>query len=408
MRPPWFLVLTVSCGGIRDYVPRSAPLSPSGIEAWLQQAAAPLEQGLLQADAVPVPPFQFFAVHYRRDIVIETSHPRWSMHEYAEVDVGGQRLWIAKDSTTSGVQIVTADLPKLREWLPEVPIPRRRGLVRVEDRSQGQTLDLTLHYETPLGEPTEVSFAARPRKQLEKKRNSSTFDHSQQAASVLLDVRRRQTKAQASVRYGDREARIRKVLALVPVQALLEQLQAGIAAASMRVSTSSNGRAARVERPFPGTPWPTESIEGWGWSGKDGTGRLSHTGHGVTHELFFEGGGLSRVRLRVDTLSKPALELRLSGSLPDSTRPFEGPVVRHFVAWVGGQPHGHGAITAKWNGDSSEFRMTPEAPYWFARRPVSSRVLPVEEGYRVESRIIDPSSGAPRPVVVDSVPTAAP
>jgi hypothetical protein len=345
-----------------------------------------------------VPPFQLFAVHYARDIVIETEHPHWTMHEYAQVNVGGQTVWIAKDSDPAGVQVVTADLPNLETWLAEVPIPRRRRPVQVDDRSEDGRIDVTLQYETPLGERTTVTFSATPRATIERKRNSSTFDHSQQAASVLLDVRRRQTKAQASVQYADSPARIRKVWGLVAVKALLEQLQGGIAAASMRVTPVANRSGLRIERPHPKTPWPTRSDELWRWEGEGGTGRLAYAAHGARHFLTFRSGGLAEAEVHVDGLDGPALHLRLSAPLPDPTRPFETPVERHFVLWVGGQPQGYGTITASWRDGSAEFRLHPKAPYWFERRPVVSHIRPLEGGHRVESRIVDPNTGALRTV----------
>ncbi|HJL43618.1 MAG TPA: hypothetical protein RMG48_20090, partial [Myxococcales bacterium LLY-WYZ-16_1] len=311
MRTRWRMVPTASCGGVRDYLPQSVPLSGPRIVRWLAEASDPAQRVAPETRQVPVPPFQLFAVHYAKDIVIETEHPHWTMHEYAQVNVGGQTIWVAKDSDPAGVQVVTADLPNLETWLAEVPIPRRRLPVHVDDRSKDGRLDLTLRYQNPLDEFTTVAFSATPKAKIERKRNSSTFNHSQQAASVLLDVRRRQTKAQASVQYADEPARIRKVWGLAAVKALLEQLQGGIAAASMRVTPAANYPGLWIERPHPETPWPTRSEESWLWEGTGGTGQLTHASHGARHVLTFRTGGLAEAEVHWDGLEGPALQLRL-------------------------------------------------------------------------------------------------
>lgn len=400
------LISGVSCGGVRDYLPHAPALSEARAARWLEERNQPLVQAPPEELAVPVPPLQFFAVYYEQDIVIETQDPRWSMHEYARVRIGDETVWMAKDSDPKGVQTATADVDHLEQWLPEVPIPRRSGPVRVEDRSEGDTLDVTLSYRNPLGDETHVEFRATQKSKLERKRNGSTFDHSQQAASVLLDVRRRQTKAQAAIRYGDTEPGLRKVLGLVAVKALLEQLQAGIAAASMHVRLQSGGLS--LVRPHPGVVWPTRADESWTWEGSQGTGTLTHGAYGVRHRLRFERGGLAEARVEVQGLEGTALRFELSAPLPDATRPFEGPVERRFVMWVGGLAQGYGQVVATWSEGGTDLRVLPEAPYWFERRPVASRVSKSHPGYRVESRILDPKTREPREVQRDPVDASEP
>ncbi len=373
-----------ACAGLRNYVPAGPPLSSTAREAWLASSAEPVGQG--PTEAVPVPPLQLFAVHYDADIVIEPVHDTWQMHELARVVVGDEALWMAKDSDHDGVQTVTAELDDLETWLPEVPVPRRTGPVQVTEHSASSPLDIALAWPTREGQQAAVTFRATQSPRDEKKRNTSTFNHSRQAASVLLDVRRKRLGGvQATVGYDDAPHPIRRVLGLVPVKALLVQTQGGVAAASFAARREDDGLT--LERPFPGEPWPTRGSEAWSWDGTGGTGVLTHTAFGTTHTLRFVEGGLASARVDVDGLSAAGFELELSAPLPDVTRPFSGPVVRHFAARVNGQPHGHGVVAVRADGEAVVVDLTPHAPWWFADRPVQSVITPTPQGWRVESRV---------------------
>lgn len=389
-----------SCAGVRDYLPEKSPLSEDARQAWLAGSVRPSPQSGPPEDVAPVPPLQLFSAYYPRDIVLETRKSGWTMHEYAQVQIGERVVWIAKDSDSRGVQTVTADLPNLESWLPEIPVPRMQGPVSVDDRSSERALDVTITYDNPRGVPMQVDFRAPLDAELEKKRNSSTFDHSRQAASVVLDVRRRKLSGvTAQVAFGAEPARVRRVLGLVPVRALLEQVQSGFAAASMRAEPQTSALA--LQRPAPGTPWPTQSDETWAWTGREGTGTLRHRLHGVEHRLRFSAGGLERAEVHVEGLDAPGLELRLSAPLPDVTRPFEGLVERRFVAFVGGQAHGYGTIDAEWTEGGATVWVRPQAPRWFRARPLKSRIEAAPGGaFTVESRVWDPESDQPREVVV--------
>ncbi len=388
----------LACGGVRDYLPEGPPLTADRRAEWLAQKTKPVVQDPPTDERAPVAPLQFFSAYYAQDIVLETKKSPWSMHEYAQVLVGDRMVWIAKDSDREGIQTATADIADIEGWLPDIPIPRHDRPMTVEDRSTDERLDVTIRYENPLGTQTTVEFSGPLDAKLEGKRNSSTFNHSQQAASVVLDVRRRQQKGvKATVTFEDEEAKIRKVLGLVPVKALLEQIQSGIAAASMEVSTTAT--ATRIIRPAPGIEWPTTSTETWSWSGQNGDGTLMHEAFGARHRYTFEGAGLAKAEVHVDGLEEPGVVFELSAPLPDVTRPFEGRVQRNFALSVGGQPHGYGLVTAEWRDGTAVVRVEPKAPRWFEARPVVSTIVTQGGISRVESRIVDPKTGEPREVV---------
>ncbi len=382
----WLLLSSLLPGcGLRDYVPQGPVLSERAFERWMDGLADPPRYTGEPRLEGPVIPFQLFALRYAEDIVIETVHPHWTMHEYARIEAGGREVWIAKDSDGDGVQTVTADLEGLRSWLPEVPVPRHRSQVEVDDRSSDERLDVTLRYRNPIGEQVEVAFSAARGGRLERKRNGSTFNHSQQVASVVLDIPRKQLGGTcAEVSFDGRPARIRRVLGLVPVKALLEQTQAGFAAASMELEPAEGG-GLNVVRPIPGTPWATASRERWTCTELPHGGQfLDYQDEVALRRYAFEDGGLISAGIYELGADEPFVVLHLSQALPDLTRPFEGEECRRFALQLNGQLSGRGTLVARWEGaDEVLVSIRPEAPAWFASRPMESRIRYRDDG-RVE------------------------
>jgi len=371
--------------GLADYIPRGPSLKPAAAQRWLDQGLAPVTYTGEPRFAAPLPPFQVFVLRYVDDIVIETQSPRWSMHEYARIEADGRELWIAKDSDSEGVQVVTADLPDLERWMPEIPVPRRSGAVEVEERSAGDRIDVTLRYPTPAGEDAVVRFAGDRSTKTEKARNGSTFNHSQQVASVILDIPHRQLSGiEAEVSYDGEPSGVRRVMGLIPVAALLDQTQAGFAVASMKLRPDEAGLA--VTRPIPGEAWSTRSEESWRWEGDDAgsTGALIYSHETSAWQYTFEGGGLVAVAAGAPAedggVAEPLLQVRLSAPLPDLRRPFEGEIARAFVVEMGGAVHGHGWIRCRWEGSEVVARLQPADPSWFAARPLETRVRFTADG----------------------------
>ncbi len=366
------LLLLLACS-VRDYLPQGPSLSEAGAADWLSGAQAPVVYTGPPAVDYPVLPVQLFGVHYLEDIVIETRHPDWSMHEYARLRLDGQERWIAKDSDPDGVQTVTADMPDIETWLPEIPIPRVAGPVQeVDDASTDSQIDVTFRYTNPAGEQVEVHFSAPRPLSLEDKRSSSTFNHSQQIVSAVLDVPRRQlSDVEAEVSFDGEPVAIRRVLGLVPVAALLDQYQGGFAVTSMRMTADASG-ALSVERPIPGQDWPTRGQESWRVDGEEGDLTLLHVSAGTTWRYRFVEGGLREAS--VADADGELVRLELSAALPDLRRPFTGAVDRNFVLYINGQRSGHGVFTATCDGTSAHLAVQPVAPRWFAERPMTTAI----------------------------------
>lgn len=370
--------------GLGNYIPRGPSLSAEEQAAWLEGETRPITYTGAPAVSIPIFPFQVFALRYEEDIVLETDHPHWSMHEFARVRIGDREEWLAKDSDAQGLQTVTADLPDIEQWFPEVPVPRRVSEVEVEERSTPEMLDVRLAYRNPLGEWTVLEFRSPRPPERASRRNGSTFNHSAQAVAAVLDIPARQLKGtEARISYDGRPAGVRRVLGLVPVKALLEQTQAGFCAASMRLSEEVEGGDLLVERPVPGTEWPTRAHETWTRE-KD---RLRYRNRTSAWTYAFEEGGLSAVTVHQAGRPQPLLRVLLSAPLPDLARPFSGEVVRRFALEIDGRIHGHGEMTARSSEDGAVLDIRPVAPSWFAARPMRSWIR------FVDPRTVDVSTG---------------
>lgn len=373
---------------IGDYLPRGEALGTRDRAAFLAGARAPIRYSSEPRSSLPAfIPFQLFGLEYAEDIVIETQHPHWTMHELARVEHEGRSFWIAKDSDPSGVQTVTADLEAIESWLPEIPVLRRRGPLQVVERSSAERLDVELAYTNPLGERTEVRFSSpRPRRD-ELLRNGSTFDHSQQIAAVVLDISRKQlVGVEASVRYDGREIPVRRAIGLVPVKALLQQTQAGFVTTSARISSEPSKGATpqilRIARPLAGVEWPTRADQPLQIVPFTNGCSLRWTSGPCRYEYDFVAGELWRaavVRASAPSAT-PLVELQLSVPLPDLRRRFEGSIARRFVLLVNGLCQGYGRLRASTSEDGAELSIEPLRPSWFRARPLCCRIEAAADG----------------------------
>ena len=361
--------------GLGNYIPRGPSLSSKDRIAWLEKEQAPVAYTGKRRVSFPILPFQVFALHYEEDIVVETNHPEWSMHEFARVFIGGREAWLAKDSDAHGVQTVTADLTDIEQWFPEVPVPRNVSAMDVEERSTPTELNIRLAYTNPLGEHTVLEFRGPRPPEKASRRNGSTFNHSQQTVAAVLDIPARQLDhIGASVSYNGKPARIRRVLGLVPVKALLEQTQAGFAIASMRF-TQGPGNEVLLNRPIPGKGWPTTAREIWIPADRG----LQYRNRTSFWNYAFKDGGVSSVTVHQAGKPQPLLKVLFSAPLPDFSRPFSGPVTRHFVMEINGRTHGHGKMSAHSIRDGALLHIQPVAPAWFAARPMQTRIRYVDQ-----------------------------
>ena len=138
-------------------------------------------------------PLQVWGLRYALDVVLETEHPDWIMHEYARIDIpdpssgAATPIWIAKDASTDFVQTITAGVTDIRSWVPEIPVPRNAGAVTVTDHSEGAVADLRFQYTNPRGEAVDAHYRGAMPTEPAKPRNGNTMGHSRPSLAALLD-----------------------------------------------------------------------------------------------------------------------------------------------------------------------------------------------------------------------------
>lgn len=352
----------------------------------------------------PVLPVQVFGAAYDLDLVIVSRHPEWNMHEYARLETPQGAVWIAKDARQSTMsQSIVADLPDIDAWMPEIPLPRKRGSVTVHDRSSADRLDLTLSYENIDGQPVVVTYAGPPPTTLQRKRNGSTMGHSAGELLAVLDLSHRDFGKEASVSIGGEDWPVKKILGVLPFRMAVVQAQGGLATGKARIS--AGGREAEpIEREGLGVH-PLEALD----SGVAAPESVASDGFFVTYEV--PDGGHVRTRWDIEEAAStvdvlqvaevrtlryhyrkagsawelewadvvqwgsddPITHFEVSPALPDLRRPFEGRWTGRFVIDVNGQPnHAIGTIEAWWADDEAHVRVLPTEPWWAADRPMET------------------------------------
>lgn len=342
-------------------------------------------------ESYPVIPLQVWGLRYALDVVIETVHPQWTMHEYARIDLPSRSLWIMKDADHDGLQRITADVPDIEGWVPEIPVPRFAGQVEVTDRSADGRADLRFHYTTPAGEDAVCTYAGKLPTKPSHPRNGNTMGHSRQSLAALLDIHVMRSGGKASLSFDGVESPIKRLFGLYPMKFILGQTQGGLAIADFFQATDDSGGFA-LTRPAPtldaaADPWPTRRVEAWtvtdGWARRP----LRTEDDVVELAYHFTNGELDRAQALQAGLDVPATDIVFSPALPDVRRPFEGTVESRFAADIAGQKgHGVGVVRTRWTGaDTVVLEIRPTEPRWFADRPIDVTVTHEAAGVRVRA-----------------------
>lgn len=325
--------------------------------------------------AYPVLPMQVWGLRYALDVVIRTTDPEWDMHEYALIQTPRGPLWLAKDADDQRRQHITADVPGLASWAPEVPAPRTSGPVEVIDQGDADEVSLEFRYTDPHGEEVVVRVEGPYPTEPSPKRNGNTMGHSADIAAVLLDLHRFGPARRAEITVGGERQRIERVAGVYPMRLIIAQTQGGLAIADARLSADPEGGLV-LTRPGGDQPWNTASVERWyADPGEGGEMHLRHSGDLVTLDYRFRDGELVSASAWQYMVPDPVTEVAIRPALPDLRRPFAGEVVSRFAVDIAGQRgHGAGTIRARWDGEAAVLDILPEAPAWFASRPMQARL----------------------------------
>lgn len=373
LRWPAVGALLGACG-VKDYLPEGPALSDRELAAFA--TAAPSGAAYTGPPRVdfPVFPLQIWGAHYDLDLVLESTHPRYDMHEYARVTGPDGPIWLAKDAlSATKTQSIVAGVAGLDTWLPELPITRKAWPVAVTDRSTPDLLDLEIRYENLEGEPVAITYVGRPPTDAQKKRNGNTMGHSASLALAVLDIPYRTFAKRASVSIAGADYRIRKLLGLVKLQVSLVQTQGGLAIGQLRPESDADGFAvtyALATGPVR-TPWTVERQDG------ALVARQVHPFRTLTYRWLERDGAQELAAMEVHQYGRdlPIVAIRLQPALPDVRRPFEGRVTSRFTVDLNDQPgHATGRAEARWDGDRVVVELVPDEPEWAADRPMRTTI----------------------------------
>ena len=355
--------------------PKLSEMLPDGPvldAAQLSAFDAPAASGVTYTGAplvnFPVLPLQVFGLHYDVDIVLVSQSPDWDMHEYARVSTPTGPVWLAKDADTRRVQTIVSDLPDLGALAPEVPIERFERPMTVQDRSEGDHIDMELGYTNSKGQPVKVSYRER-----------------MALVAVVLDLSRFKHGGRARVTIDGHRWRLDHLLGFYSQKYLLVQTQGGVVVTRFREQATESGFS--LTRPDPADlAWPTHSNEQWTVSSQGDEQRACSEG-GLTALCYrFRDGEWLGAEVRQAGQDQPVFVMRLSPALPDLRRPFDGVATSHFTFDVGGQEgHGAGLVSARWEGDRVLVSLIPQAPKDLVRRPMEGSVAFIDGVAHVET-----------------------
>ncbi len=328
----------------------------------------------------PVVPLQVWGLRYAMDVVLESDDPHWIMHEYARIDLPSGPLWIAKDASPDGLQTITADVPDIASWVPEVPVPRVQGPVMVTDASTAADADISLAYTNPRGDAVQMRYRGKNPTKAANPRNGNTMGHSRQSLAALLDLYLYQPGGTVELSIGGEARKIRRLLGLYPMKFLLAQTQGGVAIAAytQRALPDDPPGAAGFSLARPGTDyagaWPTTGTETWAWEADQRW--IRREGPVTTLRYHFVDGELDQAQVwQAGDALRPIVNVVFRPALPDVRRPFAGETTSAFVVDLNDQPgHGRGEVRCRWEGDEVVVAVRPTEPHWFADRPIDSRI----------------------------------
>jgi len=184
--------------------------------------------------SAPVVPFMAFGAAFDVDLVLVSKHPNWDMHEFARLSTPQGPLWVALESRAGTLdQFITADLPDIDAWMPEIPLERKSTPFTIQDRSNAEQIDIEISYENVDNQMVNVIFQGDPPYGDPKRnRNGNTLGHAQNQAIAVVDIAQRTSAFNAKMSFDDKNERIAKVGLILPFQFAMEQSQGGLAIGS--------------------------------------------------------------------------------------------------------------------------------------------------------------------------------
>ncbi len=183
--------------------------------------------------SAPVLPFMAYGAAFDLDLVLVSKHPNWDMHEFGRLSTPQGPLWVALESRAGTLdQFITADLPNIDAWMPELPLERKATPFTIQDRSNSEQIDVELSFENVDNELVNVVFQGDPPFRGKRKRNGDSMGHAQNQTIAVVDVPHRESAFKAKISFDDKNQRIAKAAGFMPIQFAMEQAQGGLATGS--------------------------------------------------------------------------------------------------------------------------------------------------------------------------------
>ncbi len=373
-------------------LPKGPVVSDGGRQStWAEpEASGASYTGDARLDA-PVLPFMVFGVTYDLDIVLVSRHPTWEMHEYARIQTPEGSLWIAKDTRASdGNQLLVADLDRIHQWMPEIPLARKSHPLDVTGQTEGDQLDLEITYDNHDDQPVEVHYRGPAPRTETRRRNGSTMGHSRHQVLAVLDLPHRDFGREASIRIGGQSYGLERLLWIKPMRMALTQTQGGIAEGTYRQHDLS-ADAFQTTHAMPDGPEATQT-----WTRQRDGDSLVVRQHSELRTLAYrfrliEGGARELVEAWVTPWNddEPLFRVTFAPALPDLSRPFEGDYRSRYVMDIGGQRnHAVGTIEVRREGATSVLEIRGDAPWWIADRWATTSIDLSDEAHAdVETRV---------------------
>lgn len=214
----------------------------------------------------PVLPVMAFGAHFDLDVILRPKSERWDMTEIARLSTPDGPLWLALETQAgSGQQFLVADVPEIDALMPEIPLKRKQGSFKVEENLTSERLELAIRYTGYEGDEVEARIESDAPYKVEKKRNSPTFNHSEDSLLAVVDMAARQSAFEVDLKVNGRKQRMEKVGGIVPFQFVATQAQGGLAVGSFTVvpqqTFAFDSTMAEIVVRAPGEPEPAPRSE---------------------------------------------------------------------------------------------------------------------------------------------------
>lgn len=323
------------------------------------------------ASGPPVMPLQGFGAAYDLDLVLVSKHPRWNMHEYARIHSPQGPVWMCKDAEEGSLnQSIIADVDGLEAWLPEIPVVKRRGAVKVKENLTETSIEVSLQYQNFDGEAVEVYFEGPWPTGPQKHRNSSTMGHSREVLLAGLDVSHQGFARRASMTIDGKPVPLVRIAGLVPFKVSLIQTQAGL---------TTGQWTQRVMDGHVETTHAGGLVQRWVVEEEEAEVHLIQRDPLRTLTYVFDkvGEALELRCLKVEQFERsvPTATVLFNPSLPDVRRGFTGVARSEWVLDINGQEsHARGQVEVRSESAGCELAILPIAPDWTCDRPMRARV----------------------------------